>query len=662
VYRDRRPAARTIVAVLGAALGAGCTGVVGDGRQGDGGRRPVAVDHWAFAKPSRPALPPVDGATWPRTEIDVFVLAGLERAGLEPGPEADLRALIRRASLDARGLPPRPEEIDAVLADAAATTPGAAYGRLVDRLLDDPAYGEHRARYWLDVARYADTHGFFLDNYRSIWPYRDYVIRAFNDGMPFDRFTVEQLAGDLLPGATLDQRVATGFGRCAMTTSENGTIAEENEAVIARDRVETTAAAFVGLTIGCAACHDHRLDPITQRDYYAFAAFFRNTTQRPFDEGRADAPPVVEIDHDMAAVPTLVTVEAPGTPAAFVLERGRYDRPGERVTADVPRVLPGLPPGQPANRLGLARWLVSPENPLTARVTVNRLWAEIFGAGIVATPHDLGIAGARPTNQALLDWLAVELQESGWDVKHVLRLLLTSATYRQSAAHGAAGDARDPDNRLLSRGPRFRMDAEMIRDQALAASGLLVARVGGPPVKPYQPPGIWEEVAIDESNTREYAADSGDGLYRRSLYTFWKRAAPPPAMEILDAPSRERFTVQRERTNTPVQALVTMNDVQFIEAARQLAARAVHAGADVAARLDALAVRVLARPLDAEEQRILGDHVATFTHSYADRPADAAALIAVGSSPVDASIPAAELAAWTVVASEILNLDEALNK
>ena len=650
--------------IVVAATVAGCTAQVyplmPDPGQGPPNPR-VQSQHWAFINPTRPALPDTGAETspqdWARQPIDRFVLAGLLQAGLTPAPEADRRTLIRRASLDVRGLPPTPAEVDDFLNDSSAD----AYERLIDRLLADPAFGEHRAHAWLDVARYADTHGFQLDNYRSVWPYRDYVIAAFNDNMPFDRFTVEQLAGDLLPQPTVAQEVATGFGRCAMSSGEGGAIEEEYAAIAAKDRVETVAAAWMGLTMGCAACHDHKFDPLKQKEFYEMAAFFRNTTQPVFDMNLSDQAPTVLVPPSMT--PSLITQERSDAPFAYVLLRGQYDQKADRVTPDVPAVLPPLPAGQPANRLGLARWLTAPNHPLMARVVANRFWAEVFGAGIVTTPENFGLTGARPSNQPLLDWLAVELRESGWNVKALFRLMLTSATYRQSAVHNEAGDAVDPDNRLLWHGPRFRMDGELIRDQALAASGLLVRTMGGPPVKPYQPPGLWEAVAIDDSDTAVYEQDTGDALFRRSVYTFWKRASPPPSLQIFNAPTRESTTVQRERSDTPLQALVTLNDPQFLEAARHLAANALQqSGDDVDAAIDDIGLHVLARPFDANEHTMLRQALATHQAQFAAAPDTAATLLAVGATAVDGTIPAATQAAWMMLASAILNLDEALNK
>jgi hypothetical protein len=611
---------------------------------------------WALHVPARGALPAVSRPDWVRNPIDHFVLAALDRAGLEPGPPETAAALIRRLSLDLRGLPPAVEEVEAFIADPRPE----AYEELVDRYLADPAWGEHRARSWLDNARYADTHGFHFDNYRAVFPYRDWVVQAFNDNMPFDRFTIEQLAGDLLPEATVDQKVATGFLRNGMTTNETGIVDEEYQVMYARDRVETVAAVWLGLTAGCAACHDHRYDPITQREFYQLTAYFRNNTQPALDGNIAYSPPAIDVPGTMSR--SLIMEEAPGPAQARMLTRGQYDLPGETVSPGVPAALPPLPAGAPANRLGLARWLVSAEHPLAARVNVNRFWAQVFGAGLVRTAEDFGAMGERPSHPELLDWLAVELRESGWDIKHLFRLMITSATYRQSAAISARALERDPDNRLLARAPRFRMDGEMIRDQALAASGLLVRKMGGPGVFPYQPPGLWEEVAMPESNTWSYPQQHGDALYRRSLYTFWKRTAPPPAMEIFNAPSREEARMRRDRTNNPHQALVALNDPQLVEAARVLAAAAVQAAPERERRLDFMARRVLARTLTEEEQARLAETVASLTAIYAADPESARALLQVGEMPAAADLPPEELAAWTMVGNLFFNLDEALCK
>lgn len=932
--------------------------------------------HWSFIPPQRPPLPSVQDKSWPRNPIDYFILAELEKRGLKPAPEADRRTLARRLSLDLTGLPPDPAEVEAFVQDQDPNY----YEKYVDKLLASPHWGEHRARYWLDYARYADTHGIHFDNYREIWAYRDWVIDAFNANMPFDQFTIEQLAGDLLPNPTLDQLIATGFQRNNITTNEGGVIPEEYIVLYARDRTETLAAVWMGLTANCAVCHDHKYDPLTMRDFYSLSAFFNNTTQGAMDGNIPDTPPVVPVPRredrpryfqlqkeiaalrqqieqrrqqvqpqfqqwwqtadavdvlslnpleglqlhaplnegegnrmsvavrgqvrqlalgdgyawtagprggkalllrgkgstamlpevgdftrtqaftvsvwikvsrrsatgavvarmdpankhrgwdiwlesekpgvhlisswpddaikvvanqplpynrwshltisydgsgkadgvviyiDGNAVPAtpqqksvqgetrtpvplrlngrhggdqrldnvaiedvriytrrleptevlqlsrtaavadtltkpvdkrtpqetqngfdwwLNTFDAPtrqlreqlsrvqkeeadirgrGTvahvmqerpnsePMAYILFRGEYDKRRDPVKADVPRVLPPMSPQLPRNRLGLARWLVSREHPLTARVTVNRFWQEVFGTGLVKTAGDFGVTGELPSHPELLDWLAVEFRDSGWDVKKLFKLIVTSATYRQAAVTTPEKVEKDRDNRLLSRGPRFRMDAEMIRDYALAASGLLVRKIGGPSVKPYQPDGVWEAVAMIGSNTRYYKRDSGENLYRRSMYTFWKRAAPPASMEIFNAPNRETCCIRRERTNTPLQALVTLNDVQFVEAARVLAEKAIKYNPADEVRFDFLARRILCRPLETREVSVLLAALRDLRQHYDHHPEEARKLIAFGEYKSDPAVNPSELAAWTMTVNQLLNLDEVLNK
>jgi len=930
--------------------------------------------HWSFITPKRPTPPAVKNEAWVRNPIDRFILSALEARGLTPAPEADRRTLARRLSLDLTGLPPEPELVDAFVADTAPD----AYEKLVDKLLNSDRWGEHRARYWLDAARYADTHGIHFDNYREMWAYRDWVINAFNRNLSFDRFTVEQLAGDLLPSPTLDQQIASGFNRCNITTNEGGAIDEEYAVLYTRDRTETASQVWLGLTAGCAVCHDHKFDPLSQREFYELAAFFNNTTQRAMDGNIKDTPPTVfvprpderekyaALEKEIAALKGQVEARrkaaqgevepwlaglAPGTLAnalpadglkllaplsegagasaqvvtggawrvaplgsqpawqpghvadkalqvkpgntlsvaeagdfekdqpfsfgawvklpknvpggaifarmdeagghrgwdlwtengkvgahiinkwpedalkvvardplppdawshvfvtfdgsgkaagvkvyvngrpvatdvaadqlkgtirtktpwtlaqrsspgsrindltvqdvrlygralapaeverlgrggralwlaskpkgqrtgpetaelaewylagydqafqslnqklaaaeqeqagvrsrgtvahvmhekaesamAFVLFRGEYDKRRDQVKPGTPEVLPPMPADLPRNRIGLAQWLLRPEHPLTARVTVNRFWQEVFGTGIVRTAGDFGITGELPSHPELLDWLAVEFREAGWDVKRFFRLMVTSAAYRQSAVTTPEKLEKDGQNRLLSRGPRFRMDAEVIRDYALASSGLLVKTIGGPSVKPYQPAGVWEAVAMIGSNTRDYRPDSGAALYRRSLYTFWKRSAPPASMDIFNAPSREVCTVRRERTNTPLQALVTLNDPQFVEADRHLAERALKSGSTDESRLEFLAKRLLARPFRDEEVKVVSASLADLTAYYQSHPADAKALISVGESKADPALDPATLAAWTMLSNELFNLDEVLNK
>jgi mono/diheme cytochrome c family protein len=927
--------------------------------------------HWSLIPPTKPALRQVKNGAWVRNPIDALVLTRLEDIGLSPAPEADKRTLARRLSLDLTGLPPTPEFVHDFLADDSPD----AYENRVDKLLASPHYGEHRGRYWLDAARYADTHGIHFDNYREMWTFRDWVINAFNRNQHFDEFTIEQLAGDLLPNRTLEQEIGSGFNRCNITTNEGGIIDEEYLVLYTRDRTETTAQVWLGFTAGCAVCHDHKFDSFSQREFYELSAFFNNVKQDAKDGNIKDTPPVevvareedrarwnsipgdlkavereikthrdqarpafaawladtsadsllsstprdsmqlyaslsdgdsdtldvtidstqhslhstgltwdrgqigkqalkmtpsvavelpevgdferdqafsyatwvkfpkaqttgavlsrmdnenkhrgwdlwveenkiathiihewpenalkvvakmplkenewhhvlvtydgsskstgVKIYYDgevqqtdvksksltktirtdtpwrlaqrrtesrlndiylqdvrvygrllsegeatklarSARIATLVdrgndrteaetnelfewwiasadeqhaelrrkqaalekerdeikrrgTVahvmqEKPGAPMAFILNRGEYDHRKDEVHPHTPAMLPPMPEDLPHNRLGLARWLLMPENPLTARVTVNRFWQEIFGAGLVRTPGDFGVSGEVPANQELLDWLAVDFRESGWDVKRFFKQIVMSATYRQAALNTPEKLEKDPFNKLYSRGPRFRMDAEMIRDYALSASGLLQDKIGGPSVRPYQPPGVWEAVAMPGSTTRNYVQDKGESLYRRSMYTFWKRAAPPASMDIFNAPTRENCTVRRERTNTPLQALVTLNDPQFVEAARTLAQSILETDANVDDRLQSLAERILDRPFRAEELAICKSSLIDLLSYYASHTEDATKVVTVGDSKPDGKLAPPVLAAWTMLANEMLNLDEALNK
>jgi mono/diheme cytochrome c family protein len=665
-------------------------------------------EHWSLIPPKLPPVPAVPNSNWPVNPIDRFILDRLQKENLSPAPEADKAALLRRVTLDLTGLPPAPETVDAFLADSRPD----AYEKAVDRLLESPAYGEQQARYWLDAARYADTHGIHFDNYRSIWPYRDWVIKAFNTNQPFDQFTLEQLAGDLLPGATIDQQIATGFHRCLATTGEGGAIADEYLATYARDRVETTSRVWLGLTTGCASCHDHKFDPISQKDFYQLSAFFRNNPMSALDGNSAEHPPnllILKVEdvprmeelvrllplkeqalkdaekqeapcdadplrREVAAlqaerdairkrgVITLVMKENNEEPSAHILSRGEYTQKKDKVGADIPAVFGvRIAKSDPKNRLGLARWLVHPDHPLTARVTVNRFWQQLFGTGLVASADDFGIKGDRPVHPELLDWLALEFRSHGWDVKKLMKLMVTSASYRQSGAATPAKLEKDSANRLLARGPRQRLDGEMIRDQALFVSGLLVHKIGGPSVKPYQPDGVWEAVAMKESNTRKYVRDSGEALYRRSLYTFWKRSAPHPSLETFGTPSRENSTVRRERTNTPLQALVTLNDIQLVEAARVLAERVLKQKSTDPERFDFLYRVVLARSPKPTELSILTSALTDFRTTFGKSPDDAKKLVAYGERVADPALAAPELAAWTLIASNTLNLDESLN-
>ncbi len=540
--------------------------------------------HWAFERPATPQLPNVTDKRWPQHPIDHFVLAKLEAVGLAPSGKADRHTLARRLSLDLTGLPPRLEAVEAFVADRSAD----AYEKFVATLLDSSAYGERWASVWLDLARYADSMGYEKDTLRTIWPYRDWVVRALNDNMPFDEFTVQQLAGDLLPEPTDDQLVATGFHRNTMTNTEGGTDDEEFRDAAVKDRVATTGQVWMGLTVSCAQCHSHKYDPISHGEYYSLYAFFNQTA----DADKDDDSPKFEVSEGVTT-PILRELATERQRETFVHKSGNFRNVGERVTAGVPAAFHPLPQGAPANRLGLAQWITSDENPLTARVTVNRLWARLFGKGIVATEEDFGIQGEPPTHPQLLDWLAIEFVRSGWDVKAMLTTMVTSATYQQTSNVTPDRLEADPDNALLSRGPRFRLSAEMLRDQALAASGLLSAKIGGPPVMPWQPDGIWQVVY----SSKQWETSPGEDRYRRALYTLWRRTSPYPAMATFDAPSGETCTIRRIRTNTPLQALVTLNDPTLMEAAQHLAGRSTQAGASSAAeRLDHIFRSVLSRP------------------------------------------------------------------
>ncbi|WP_339727918.1 DUF1553 domain-containing protein [uncultured Gimesia sp.] len=913
--------------------------------------------HWSFIPPGRPELPAVKDQSWTQSPIDRFVLARLEREGLKPSPRAEKATLCRRLSFDLTGLPPTLAELDAFLNDDSPH----AYEKLIDRLLASPHYGEHRARYWLDAARYADTSGYFTDDEWQMWRWRDWVINAFNDNKPFDQFTIEQLAGDLLPNPTQDQLIATGFNRNHMTTQETGIIDEEYRVEYVVDRLDATSTVWMGLTMGCARCHDHKYDPISQKEFYQLFAFFNNSPETGNTGTAGNAKPILKIPSDMylaqeqqlkdqvatleqqhkqreqdltkqqaeweirvlkglkppsndqlilhyplddftqnntlklvgdpesvsgfigqgvkfdgttlleSSTPLALDRNTPftiaawinpasggpacllsknddrsqlrgfdimlrkgklavhlihkwninaiqvvtdnklktgrwqhllvtydgsstaagvriyfnGTPQAtsapfdsltdsittqepfrigrrstsafykgsiddirifqrtlspeearqladyqflsttlsvptekrtnqqqqalrnyflntaapkrfqtaerdlqsmrsklaahqkniptsmimqenetsrdtFILLRGVYNKQGEKVTASVPAALPSFTNELPTNRLGLARWLTSPEHPLTARVYVNRLWQQIFGVGLVKTVGDFGSQGEWPSHPELLDWLAVEFQESGWDIKHLIKQIVLSATYQQSSRVTDELYERDPENRLLARGPRFRLDAETVRDNALQISGLLIAKQGGPSVKPYQPAGLWEAVSYDGDVT--YQQDTGDGLYRRSLYTYWKRQSPPPGLMAFDAPTRETCTVNRPRTNTPLQALVLMNDPTYLEAARILAEQTLKKHSTELKRIQFAFRSATSRMPNKFEQSVLHQILTQQLNVYQNSPAVARKLLQVGETRVDKTISPAELAAWTIVTNTIFNMDETVTK
>ncbi len=613
--------------------------------------------HWAF-EPVRAVEPPmVRGLSACRNEIDRFVRSALdsrEPAGaVAPAVEADARTLVRRLSLDLTGLPPSRDEVAAFVSDTAPD----AYERVVDRLLGSPRFGEHFAGAWLDAARYADSNGFQLDPDRTAWPWRDWVVSAFNSNMPYDRFVREQIAGDLLPDATREQVLATAFNRNHPINGEGGREIEESRIDYVMDRVDATSTAFLGLTMSCAQCHDHKYDPVTQRDYYRLFAFF-NSIDEDGGGDKGDMPPLLEYkDETGRDLKVMVMRERAARRETHVLVRGAWDQPGEAVEAGTPGALPARS-GAPADRLGLAEWLVDPANPLAARVAVNRLWQQVFGVGLVRTPDNFGIQGERPTHPELLDWLARRFVESGWDVKALVRLMVMSATYRQSSACSTAALDADPENRLLARAPRYRLASGVIRDQALSVSGLLVERLGGPPVRSYHPAGVWEDVSFGRL---KYEQGKGDDLYRRSLYSFWRRTAAPA--NLFDVPLRQKCSVRVIRTNTPLQALVTMNDVTYAEAAAALGERAVReGGASDESRLAWAFETVLCRAPAPEERRVLVARLGVLREYYAAHAEDARASACAGDRPDPPEDRFTEAAAYAGVTSVILNMDETLTR
>ncbi|HZO88995.1 MAG TPA: PSD1 and planctomycete cytochrome C domain-containing protein [Chthonomonadaceae bacterium] len=654
----------------------------------------VYKPHWAFIAPHRPSLPKVKQAKWVQNPIDAFILARLEKEGLTPAPPADRYTLLRRVSLDLIGLPPTPQEVDAFIQD---TSPNA-YEKVVDRLLASPHYGEKWARMWMDLARYADSAGYGSDPLRpNLWPYRDWVINAFNRNLPYDRFTIEQIAGDLLPNPTQEQLIATAFHRNTMTNTEGGTDPEEFRVAAVKDRAITTAQVWMGITMGCAQCHSHKYDPISQKEFYRFFAYFNQTE----DANRADEQPtlslpteeqtkriaalkseIAALEANVAAMPgrkaeleakqkELASIQPLAVPImrelppdkrrkTFVLTLANFLQPGEEVQPGTPAAFNPLPPGAPQNRLGVALWLVSRQNPLTARVAVNRFWAQIFGTGIVETEEDFGQQGALPTHQELLDWLAVEFMDSKWDMKALLKKIVMSATYRQSARVTPLLLAKDPRDRLLARFPRRRLDAEMVRDQALALSGLLSQKIGGPSVFPPQPEGLWQAAFNGE---RTWPTSTGEDRYRRGLYTFWRRTVPYPSMATFDAPSREVCTVRRIPTNTPLQALVTLNDPAYVEMAQALGRRiAREGGASLTERVRFALRLVTAHPPQPEQIQPLVSLYEQELAYYRTHAEDAKKLATDPLGPLPQGMDMAEQAAWTVVANVLLNLDGVLTK
>jgi hypothetical protein len=691
--------------------------------------RPKGSDWWAFQPVKRVNPPPVKNAAWARNPIDQFVLARLEKESLQPSPEASKETLLRRVSLDLTGLVPPPREIRDFLAD---TSPNA-YERVVDRLLASPHYGERWGRHWLDVARYADSDGYTIDAPRQMWKYRDWVINALNRDMPFDQFVIEQIAGDMLPDPTVDQRIATGFHRNTASNYEGGIDFEQYRVEAVVDRVSTTGAAFLGLTLGCARCHDHKYDPVTQREFYQIFAYFNSTDEiskeaertefnrpildvpapeeiarkkafnaqwaalskelvtyvrelaarprKPGDEDPSKDPGLIERVQNLRnlrgrepmVTTTLVMRELPRPRETYVQLGGDFTRKGVSVQPAIPAVLPQLPPG--ANtRLDLAKWLVDPQNPLTSRVTVNRIWQAYFGKGIVETENDFGRQGASPSHPELLDWLASEFIREKWSQKAIHRLIVTSATYRQSSKRRPEIDAVDPYNKLLARQNRLRLEAEIIRDSALAASGLLTDTIGGPSVYPPIPDGAMSVTQVSGT----WPTTTGPDRYRRGLYTFFRRSAAYPGLVVFDAPDATSACTRRNRSNTPLQALTTLNDETFTEFAEGLAARVLkEAPPDNERRIRYSCMLALSRAPRPDEEKRLGRFLAQQVDEYKTKPVRATELIYKGGKfgpdgnalnpppkkladmlPADLPLEAA----WTGVARVLLNLDDFLTR
>ena len=712
-------------------------------------------EHWAFVAPVRPAIPTVEDRSWPVNAIDFFLLSEFESTGTKPSPPAARRTLLRRLYFDVLGLPPSPFDVR----DALSTVEDwdTFYQRRVDELLQSPAFGERMAAYWLDVVRYADSCGIHGDQLMSMSPYRDYVITALNNNMPFDRFVTEQLAGDLLPGSTLDQKIASAFNRLHMITAEGGAQNKEYLAIYAADRVRNTSTALMGVTMGCAQCHDHKFDPFTMKEFYQFAAFFadlketgvyggnnwypkmlvptdeetaelqrlnelvaaaeqrfadvnaeverlrasQQSAENSADENEADA---AENDKRAAAetssdeepsdgqlaelqkqleekrktaendfnetkkkrdtfrnsIRSVVVSEAVEPREMRILPRGNWlDDSGAIVQPDVPRFLLPLPNvsdrSRRLSRMDLAAWLTQRNHPLVARVFVNRLWKLFYGRGIVSTLDDFGFQGDSPTYPELLDWLAIEFVDSGWDVKHMVRLMVTARAYRQSSRVTELMRVDDPLNLMFARQSRFRLDAEMIRDNALMVSGLLVGRVGGRSVRPYQPAGYYAHLNFPR---RTYQSEKDDNLWRRTVYTHWQRTFLHPSLRAFDAPTREECTAERPRSNTPLQSLVLLNDPIYVEAARALAERTLSEARSSERRIHALFQFALQRDASNTEIATLSDLLVKHKKRFAADPASIDALLSIGASSVRADLDRAELAAWSSLSRVVLNLHE----
>lgn len=632
--------------------------------------------HWAFTSPKKATVPKVDSKFIVHNEIDHFILDKLEQKGLEPNVEADKEHLLKRVSFDLTGLPPTENMMNAFMANNSP----AAYENMVDALLNTPQYGEKMAVQWLDLARYSDSYGYQDDNVRTQWPWRDWLIHAFNNNMPYSDFLTWQIAGDMLPAATKEQILATGFFRNHKYTEEGGIIEEEYRTEYILDKTKTYSKGIMGLTVECAQCHDHKYDPISQKDYYQLFAFFNNTKEIGFEgdvnQSKPAKMPVLTLDSsdlkgilsfinkpDTGKLYVSVMGERDTLRPTFILNRGVFDQHGAIVQpAALKSVLSFDTLNQPRNRVSLAKWTVSKNNPLTARVFVNRLWQEIFGRGLVKTTGDFGMQGELPSHPELLDWLAVDFMEHDWNIKRLLKQIVLSATYRQSSKVIPKSMQTDPENMYLSRSPRIRVKAEYVRDIVLASSGLLVKTIGGPSVKPYQTKGLWEMATSGRGQLATYKQDHGDALYRRGMYTFIKLTVPPPSMILFDASNRDQCEVKRSQTNTPLQALMMMNDPTVLEASRVFAQKLVAEKTTAEAKLTKAFRRIICRLPSQREMKILTTYYTAQLSDFTNKKLDAAATIQVGEYPPVEGQDQNNTAALMKVISMIYNMEEAITK
>lgn len=630
--------------------------------------------HWAFVPPKKSPLPKVENDNWPKNEIDYFILAEIERRNLKVSEEADKERLLKRISFDLTGLPPTIEMMDAFLADNSKD----AYEKMVDKLMAAPQYGEKMSLHWLDLARYADSHGYQDDGYRTQWPWRDWVIHAFNKNIHYDEFVTWQLAGDLLPDSSKEHLLATGFNRNHKITEEGGVIPEEYRTMYVTDRTDLFGKGLLGITLECAHCHDHKYDPFSMKEYYNVFAFFNNVREVGIESviGGPETyakKPLMEITNEDAKT-VLNFINKPDTNKLIVsimgdldtvrkthiLIRGNYDSPGDEVQPGTPESILKFSDDYPKNRLGLSKWLFDKNNPLAARVYVNILWQEFFGRGIVKTSGDFGMQGELPTHPALLDWLAVDFREHSWDIKRLVKQMLMSATYRQSAIVTKEALATDPENIYLARGARYRIHAEFIRDVVLSSSGLLNGEIGGPSVKPYQPAGLWEGATSGRGLLSVYKQDEGKELYRRGMYTLIKRTVPPPSMAIFDASNRDMCEVKRLRTNTPLQALVMMNDPTVLEASRVLAGKLLIEKTEVKDKITKAFRLIVSRKPTEKEVEVLTNYFNKEFNQIDE--ANANKILKIGDSPLPADEDKKKMAALMRVVSTIYNLEEAITK